>query len=80
MRVVYYHPSDAPPIAGYEPRLNKILRYVEAYSGAYNLRLAFYHRDGEPTRRSATFRRNADGSAPVAAIRDELQKERRGRR
>jgi hypothetical protein len=48
--------------------------------GGYNLRLAFYHRDGEPTRRSATFRRNADGTAPLATIKEDLQKVRRGRR
>lgn len=48
--------------------------------GGYNLRLAFYHRDGEPTRRSANYRREGGEGIPLASIRGELKKPYRGRR
>lgn len=47
-------------------------------SGAYALRVAFYHEDGEATRRSAAFSRN--GADPAPGILEELQKPRTRRR
>jgi len=41
--------------------------------GAFSLRLAFYHSDGEPSLRRASFRREANGTAPVAKITADLQ-------
>ncbi|RYG25210.1 hypothetical protein EON82_07985 [bacterium] len=49
-------------------------------SGQYSLRLSFYHADGEPTRRAASFRRETDMSAPLASITEQLQQPRTRRR
>lgn len=46
-------------------------------SGAFSLRLSFYHQDGDPSRRSAEFHRTEEGGAPLSSIVEQLKTPRK---